>query len=93
MKILASDFSGLAPVVLVVPALLALAVASFVPSARGHWSGPVLAAPWALGTLAFIVAQRSQDLSTFAWAMLLSPLAVTAASVALWAVRRGSRAA
>src|SRR5688572_8992516 len=91
MNVLASDFSGMAPLVIVVPVLFALVVASFVPSARGHWSGPVLAAPWALGTLALIVAQSSQSLDAFAWGMLLSPLAVSAGSVALWAVRRGAR--
>ncbi len=92
MNILASNFSGIAPLVFIVPVLIALSIASFVPSARGHWSGPALAAPLGLATLAFILLQGSLDLGTYVWGILLVPLAVAAGSVALWVVRRSSGA-
>lgn len=99
MNILASDFSGMAPLVFIGLVLFALAVASFFPSAHGHWSGPALAAPLGLAALAFILLQLTLDPGTlmetslFVWCLLLVPLALAAGSVALWSVRRRSRAA
>lgn len=99
MNVLASNFGGMAPLVFIVPFLFALAVASFFPSARGHWSGPALAAPLGMAALAFILLQFGRDPGTFrettafVWVLLLVPVALAAGSLALWAVRRGSRAA
>ena len=99
MNILASDFSGMAPLVLIVPVLFLMAVASYFPSAHGHWSGPALAAPLGLAALAFILVQfilnprTFMETDAFLWAMLLLPVALAGGSIALWAVRRASRAA
>lgn len=92
MSVLASNFSGMTPLVFIVPVLFTLGIASFVPSARGHWAGPALAAPLVLGTLAFIVLQSSPDLGVYVWSMLLVPLGVAVGSVTLWVARRRSRA-
>jgi hypothetical protein len=97
MNIFASDVSGMAPLVFVVPVFFVMAVASYLPSARGHWSGPAHAAPLGLAALAFILLQSGphslMEIDAFLWAILLLPIALAGGSIALWAVRRGSRAA
>jgi len=99
MNFLASDFSGMAPLVFIVPVLFLMAVASYFPSARGHWSGPALAAPLGLGALAFILVQfilnprTFMETDAFLWAVLLLPVVLAGGSFVLWAVHRRSRAA
>ena len=54
-----SRLIGLTSLAFVVPVLFALAVPSLFPSARGHSSGPGLAAALGLAALAFILLQFS----------------------------------
>jgi len=89
LHILASDFSGLAPFILGAPIVLLMALVSFIPSSRGHWSGPVLAAPLILLGAVFICMQADMDeLPATTWSFLLAPVAIGAASVVVWVARR-----
>ena len=75
-------------------AVVVLGLASFVPAARGHWAALPLAVPVAcLGAVAtgdtFIHSNPSMELPVF-WFLSLAPLALGAASIVLWFVRRRS---
>jgi len=79
-------------VVLLVPP--ALALVSFWPSARGHWSGPVLAVPALLFGVAFTHAVYRDGPGSGGWAALvygLLLLTLALASIVLRARRRGAR--
>ena len=81
-----------ATVFLLMPA--ALGVVSLWPSARGHWSGPVLAVPSLLFGLTFAYALFRAGPGYGGWAALVyAPLLliVALASIILWERRRASR--
>ena len=97
MNVLASNFSGLTWIFVAIPIVLgALALVSFIPSSRGHWSGPVLATPAVgigllmCGVLMFASAAvaRAQFL---AWVMVLGPPLLGILSIGLWSECRGRR--
>jgi hypothetical protein len=97
MHILASDFSGLAWIFLAIPVtLIVLAIASFLPASRGHWSGIALAAPPVLFGLMFTVlltfaSARSGQMPFGACALLLAPPVLGILSIGVWSERRRSR--
>ena len=81
-----------AAVLLLAPPVLG--VASFWPSARGHWSGAVLAAPSLRFGLAFTAAVLRDGPGLAGWAALAyGPLLLilAVASFILWDRRRASR--
>src|SRR4051812_44606444 len=93
MTILASDFSGMAPLVIAVPCMMLTALASYLWSWRGHRAGPLLAAPLLLCVVAFLIYTAippNTDLQSFLWCLtLMSPLLIlSGGSVILWIVRR-----
>jgi hypothetical protein len=73
---------------------LVLGIASYWPSARGHWTGPLLAAPALLLGLAVAGAVVT---ATSAWMLLPAlpffpmPLMLGIGSIALWLRRRSGR--
>ena len=97
MHILASDFSGLVWIFLAIPmALLALAVVSFVPASRGHWSAVLLAAPPVLLGLLFAAllisdSARSGLTPAAMCALLLAPPVIGILSLGVWSERRRRR--
>ena len=94
MHILASDFSGLAWVFLAIPILLiVLALLSFIPASRGHWSAILLAAPPVLFGLSFLVllalaTSRSGQVPFGACALMMAPPVLGILSIGLWSERR-----
>ena len=98
MHLLASDFSGFAWIFLAIPiALLMLALLSFLPAARGHWSAVFLAAPPILFGLSFLIlltfaAARHGPMPIGACALLLAPPVVGILSIGLWYERQRPRA-
>jgi hypothetical protein len=99
MHILASDFSGLAWIILAIPAsLAALALVSFIPASRGHWSALLLAAaPVLLGSgiagLLIFASARSGHMPLAMVALLLAPPVLGILSIGVWSERRRSREA
>ncbi|MEA2710316.1 MAG: hypothetical protein QOF78_2917 [Phycisphaerales bacterium] len=97
MHILASDFSGLAWIFLAMPiTLIALALISFIPASRGHWSAVLFAAPPVLFGLMFIVllmlaGSRSARAPLGTCALLLTPPVLGILSLGVWSERRRSR--
>jgi hypothetical protein len=97
MHILASDFSGLAWIFLAIPmALVALALASFVPASRGHWSAILLAAPpvlfgLLLAALLMFDSARSGLMPAAMCALLLAPPVIGILSLGVWSERRRPR--
>jgi hypothetical protein len=97
MHILASDFSGLAWIFLAIPmALVALALASFVPANRGHWSAVLLATPPVLLGLLFAAvlmfpSARSGLMPGGMCALLLAPPVIGILSLGVWSERRRPR--
>ena len=97
MHIVASDFSGLAWIVLAIPfGLIGLALASIVPAIRGHWSAALLAAaPVLLGllyaSLLLFASARSGMMPVGTCAVLLAPPAIGTLSLVVWAARRRPR--
>jgi hypothetical protein len=70
---------------------LVLGIASFWPSARGHWSGPLLAVPSLLIGLAFTWALVRSGAGYGGWPLMVySPLQLILgiASIALWTSKR-----
>ena len=96
MPVLASNFDGLIPFIVGIPlTVAALGLLSFWPAARGHWSGPVLAAPCLLIGLLLtgsILLDPDREMVLPAlWIVYPAPLLVGIASVALWQKRRSQR--
>lgn len=89
MIVLASDFSGLAPFIVLVPFAGILGAVSFFPAWRGHWAAPVLVTPLLIvGVLAAVGMVSNASLVTLATGLLLmSPLVVALTSIGLWATR------
>ena len=81
---------GVAAIELLAP--LFLGIVSFWPSSRGHWSGPVLAAPALLYGLAFACAiAKNRGPGYMGWPLLIyTPLLwiLAIASIGLWIRRR-----
>ena len=90
VSILAENFDGLWVIIFAVPiALIALAGVSFVGSARGHWSGPVIAAPAiGLGILLFFSVAMGRGPCAILLLALL-PAVVGILSIGLSTERRG----
>jgi len=89
MVLLAENFDGLWVFVFIPPIVLAvLAAGSLAMSARGHWSGPALAAlPAVLGGVLFLFAAMGHAPG---WYVLLTilPAALGVLSMQLWSRRR-----
>ena len=97
MHIVASDFSGLAWIFVGVPfALTALAVLSFIPATRGHWSAGLLAGPpvilgFVFGSLLLLGSMRSGLMPLGMCALLLAPPVLGLLSLGVWAECRRPR--
>ena len=97
MHILASDFSGLAWIFVMIPiVLLVLAVASFLPASYGHWSAVLLAAPAVLLGLTYaallgFASARSRLMPGGMCALLLAPPVIGILSLGVWSERRRPR--
>jgi hypothetical protein len=94
--ILASDFSGLAWIILGIPlALLAAALVSFIPAYFGHWSAVVLALPAVvLGILfdsAVMFGGGASHMPPWACMMFLAPPVAGILAMGLWSERRKTR--
>jgi hypothetical protein len=92
MIMLASNFSGIETFVLAGLCLILMAVLSYIGSARGHWSGPLLASPLLLGVLAFIgvgLREAPEPLGVAWMVIMMSPLLMlSSGSIAVWMIRR-----
>src|SRR5262249_5744765 len=88
-RILAENFNGLWVIILALPVgLIVLAGVSFAGSARGHWSGPAIAAPAiGLGILLFVSVALGRG-PCVVLALALAPTVVGILSIGLWAERR-----
>lgn len=87
--VLAENFAGLGLLVVALPLILAaIAAVSFIPSARGHAAGPVLAGVVAaIGLLLFFAAAFAR---APIWVLMLCalPSAGGIISIGLWSERR-----
>jgi len=84
---IASDFSGLLPILLGVPAGAGLlSLLSLWPAAKGHWLAPVLAVPPLLAGLGFIFlfAITTGGAMPVFWITAGLPVIIGAGSLALW---------
>jgi hypothetical protein len=89
MMILASDFSGLAWIILGIPlALLAAALASFIPAYFGHWSAVVLGI---LFDSAVMFGGGASHMPPWACMMFLAPPVAGILAMGLWSERRKTR--
>jgi hypothetical protein len=95
MIVLASDFSGLAPLVCILPVAGVLGAVSFYPAWRGHWSAPLLATPLLIVGLLAIYALRMNAAAVRLGdcLVLLSPLVVAVTSFGLFVARMRVRRA
>lgn len=87
MMLASNEVYGLWPVLVgALVALFALAAISCIPSARGHWSGPVLAIiPWVTCTLALVPLLLGAVSSPFSWnGFLIFPALVSGVSFLLF---------
>src|SRR5262249_16870553 len=91
-RMLAENFDALWVLIFGAPlVLLAIAGLSFIGSARGHWSGPVLAAP-AIGLGALLTLSIAMGRGPCAIVVLsLLPAVVGILAIGLWSERRGTR--
>ncbi len=96
MPLLAESLDGAFALMFGVPMVaFALTLFSFWPSARGHWSGPLLASPSIIIGCLFAhflaTAQRKDTLMPGLWQWAIVPIVVGMLSVCLWFVRRTFR--
>jgi hypothetical protein len=92
----ASDFSGLAWMILCIPlVLLAAAVLSFIPAYLGHWSAVVLALPAVVLGILFDSAIMSGGggarMPPWACMMFLAPPVTGILAMGLWSEKRKTR--
>jgi hypothetical protein len=78
--------------------LMLISVASLIPSARAHWSGPLLALPALLCNLrldrSIAAGQGVGDPTPLQWLIFFAPMILSAASIGVWiwlAQRRRTR--
>lgn len=94
MIVLASNFSGMALLILIVPIAGILGAVSFYPAWRGHWAAPLLAAPLLIvGGFAAFLSLVGAELPLAAYLLLLLPLVVSLSSIGLWIARMRVRSA
>ena len=97
MHILASDFGWLTWIFIGVPfALTAVAVLSFIPATRGHWSAGLLAGPPVIlglvyGSLLLLGSMRSGMMPMGMCGLLLAPPVLGLLSLGVWAESRRPR--
>ena len=83
----ASDFSGLMPILIGIPAVaIALGFLSLILAHRGHWSCLLLAIP-CVPVGGIFALSLSQGGLGFFYVLFLAPLIIGVASIWLWVVR------
>ena len=96
MMLASNEVEGLIPFIIGIPLLFAsLVLVSFFPSARGHWSGPLLAAPAFIAGILLIFVMfadgHPESLMPVVWLLFPMPLILSVSSFILYKRRKKQR--